>query len=64
MTLALFRRRRPAPQGSKRAFAVRGKGNSPTLDCSCGRSFSADTWEEAGIKMDEHLEDHGEEERG
>ena len=31
--------------------------NSPTLDCSCGRSFSADTWMEAGIDMDEHLEE-------
>jgi len=31
--------------------------NSPTLDCSCGRSFSADTWMEAGIDMDEHLDD-------
>jgi hypothetical protein len=31
--------------------------NSPTLDCSCGRSFSADTWMEAGIEMDEHLDD-------
>lgn len=29
--------------------------NSPTLDCSCGRSFSADTWMEAGIDMDDHL---------
>lgn len=31
--------------------------NSPTLSCSCGRSCSADTWEEAGIDMDEHLEE-------
>ena len=31
--------------------------NSPTLDCSCGRSFSADTWEEAGADMDAHLEE-------
>ena len=29
--------------------------NSPTLDCSCGRSFLADTWMEAGIEMDDHL---------
>jgi hypothetical protein len=36
---------------------TRAGGNSPTLDCSCGRSFSADTWEEAGIDMDEHLAD-------
>ena len=31
--------------------------NSPTLDCSCGRSFSADDWMEAGAEMDEHLAD-------
>ena len=31
--------------------------NSPTLGCSCGRSFSADTRMEAGIDMDEHLEE-------
>jgi hypothetical protein len=35
---------------------VSGK-NSPTLDCSCGRSFSADSWEEVGRDYDEHLED-------
>ena len=32
--------------------------NSPTLDCSCGESFSDDTWAGAGLQMDEHLEDH------
>jgi hypothetical protein len=31
--------------------------SSPTLACSCGRSFSADTWEEAGAEMDGHLEE-------
>lgn len=36
---------------------TRAGGNSPTLDCSCGRSFSADFWEEAGSDMDEHLAD-------
>ena len=36
---------------------TREGGNSPTLDCSCGRSFSAETWMEAGIDMDEHLAD-------
>ena len=31
--------------------------NSPTLECSCGRFFSADNWEEAGIELDGHLAD-------
>jgi hypothetical protein len=34
---------------------TRSGGNSPTLDCSCGKSFSADSWEEAGADLDEHL---------
>lgn len=44
---ALYDNLRTTPQGR----------NSPTLDCSCGRSFSADSWEEAGRDMDEHLEE-------
>jgi hypothetical protein len=34
---------------------TRDDRSSPTLDCSCGRSFSADTWEEAGAGLDGHL---------
>jgi hypothetical protein len=36
---------------------TRSGRNSPTLECSCGRSFSADSWEEAGSDMDDHLDE-------
>lgn len=54
-------------QGGSRAHEVtalydnlrvtRDGRSSPTLECSCGRSFSADTWEEAGSEMDDHLQE-------
>lgn len=31
----------------------------PTLLCTCGKSFSGLSWEEAGAEYDYHLSQHG-----